>query len=85
MQPADWELVLGINLNGVFNTCRHVINGMIDRQYGRIINISSIRVFFDHMQFAAHPASLFVLKLIHELPAVNRKIRTCHKCRLFIR
>ena len=37
-----WESVMRINLDSVFNTCRHVIEGMIERKYGRIINISSI-------------------------------------------
>lgn len=37
-----WESVLRINLDSVFNTCRNVIEGMIERKYGRIVNISSI-------------------------------------------
>lgn len=37
-----WEAVMRINLDSVFNTCRNVIEGMIERKYGRIINISSI-------------------------------------------
>jgi acetoacetyl-CoA reductase len=42
MSKADWDDVINTNLNGVFNCTRHVINGMIERRYGRIINISSI-------------------------------------------
>ncbi|MBX0290270.1 acetoacetyl-CoA reductase [Hymenobacter sp. HSC-4F20] len=42
MEKADWDDVMNTNLNGVFNCTRHVINGMIERRYGRIINISSI-------------------------------------------
>lgn len=37
-----WESVLRINLDSVFNTSRNVIEGMIERKYGRIVNISSI-------------------------------------------
>merc|ERR1711871_1143642 len=36
-----WESVMRINLDSVFNTCRNVIEGMIERKYGRIVNISS--------------------------------------------
>jgi acetoacetyl-CoA reductase len=42
MSKSDWDDVINTNLNGVFNCTRHVINGMIERRYGRIINISSI-------------------------------------------
>jgi acetoacetyl-CoA reductase len=37
-----WDKVLRTNLYSVFNTSRHVINTMIEREYGRIINISSV-------------------------------------------
>ena len=42
MEKSDWDAVINTNLNGVFNCTRHVINGMIERKYGRIINISSV-------------------------------------------
>ncbi|HEX8506682.1 MAG TPA: acetoacetyl-CoA reductase [Hymenobacter sp.] len=42
MTKADWDAVMSTNLDGVFNCTRHVINGMMERKYGRIINISSI-------------------------------------------
>jgi 3-oxoacyl-[acyl-carrier-protein] reductase (EC 1.1.1.100) len=42
MSKEDWDAVIDTNLNSVFNTTRHVINGMIERQFGRIINISSV-------------------------------------------
>jgi len=42
MQVEQWNEVIHINLDSVFNVTRHVINGMIDRNFGRIINISSI-------------------------------------------
>ena len=42
MLAKDWDLVLRVNLDSVFNVSRHVINGMIERGFGRIINISSI-------------------------------------------
>lgn len=41
--PAeDWRQVIDIDLNGVFNCCRAVVPGMIERNYGRIVNVASI-------------------------------------------
>lgn len=42
MTYEQWKDVLSSNLDSVFNCTRHVINGMIDRNWGRIINISSV-------------------------------------------
>jgi acetoacetyl-CoA reductase len=42
MTPEQWIDVLKVNLEGVFNMCRHVVDGMSTRGYGRIINISSV-------------------------------------------
>ncbi|MBN8411915.1 acetoacetyl-CoA reductase [Halomonas denitrificans] len=42
MSPDQWNLVIDTNLNSVFNTCRSVIESMLEQNYGRIINISSI-------------------------------------------
>jgi acetoacetyl-CoA reductase len=42
MAPEQWVDVLKVNLEGVFNMCRHVVDGMSTRGYGRIINISSV-------------------------------------------
>jgi acetoacetyl-CoA reductase len=42
MTVENWKAVLSSNLDSVFNCTRHVINGMIDRGFGRVINISSV-------------------------------------------
>ncbi len=42
MKPEDWHAVINTNLNSVFNCTKNVIQGMIDRQFGRVINISSV-------------------------------------------
>jgi acetoacetyl-CoA reductase len=42
MNPQQWTDVLDINLSGVFNTCRNVVEGMSERGFGRIVNISSV-------------------------------------------
>jgi acetoacetyl-CoA reductase len=42
MSKLDWDFVIDTDLTSVFNCTRHVINGMIERRVGRIVNISSI-------------------------------------------
>ncbi len=42
MTPAQWNEVIGTNLNGVFNMTHPVWPGMRQRKFGRIITISSI-------------------------------------------
>ena len=42
MKPEQWNAVINTNLNSLFNMCRQVIEGMRERKFGRIINISSI-------------------------------------------
>jgi acetoacetyl-CoA reductase len=42
MQPGDWHDVIRTNLDSVFNMTRNVLDGMLECQWGRIINISSV-------------------------------------------
>ena len=42
MSAQQWSDVLTVNLGGVFNMCRQVVEGMSERGYGRIVNISSV-------------------------------------------
>ena len=42
MTPEQWSEVIRVNMDSVFNMTRHVIEGMRDRSWGRVINISSI-------------------------------------------
>jgi acetoacetyl-CoA reductase len=42
MEKTQWDSVLSVNLDSVFNMCRHVVEGMTTRGFGRIVNISSI-------------------------------------------
>ena len=41
MEPSDWDAPIDVNLFGVLNCTRAVINGMRDRNWGRVITISS--------------------------------------------
>lgn len=42
MTKEQWDAVMRTNLDSVFNVTRHILTGMRDRNYGRIINISSV-------------------------------------------
>jgi 3-oxoacyl-[acyl-carrier protein] reductase len=42
MKPADWDLVLSINLDGAFRCIQAVLPGMMRNRWGRIINIASV-------------------------------------------
>ena len=41
MAAEQWQAVLDVHLNGSFNCLQGVVSGMIERRYGRIINVSS--------------------------------------------
>jgi len=42
MTVEQWNQVIQTNLSSCFNMCRHVIEGMRERGFGRIVNIGSI-------------------------------------------
>src|SRR5574343_739986 len=42
MSAEDWKAVIDTNLNSLFFVTRQVIDGMLDRGWGRIVNISSV-------------------------------------------
>jgi acetoacetyl-CoA reductase len=42
MTEADWHTVINTNLTSLFNMCQVTFGGMRDRNFGRIINLSSI-------------------------------------------
>lgn len=62
MSPGQWQQVIDANLTSVFNITRNVLPAMIDRNYGRIITISSIngrKGQFGQCNYAASKAALF--------------------------
>jgi len=42
MTKEQWDSVIDINIDSLFNVTKHVVEGMTNRGWGRIINISSI-------------------------------------------
>ncbi len=61
MKPEDWLAVIHTNLDGVFNMTRQVLDGMLECEWGRIINISSVngqRGAFGQTNYAAAKAGI---------------------------
>jgi acetoacetyl-CoA reductase len=42
MDAKQWNDVMRVNLDGVFNLSRQFVDGMCERNFGRIVNISSV-------------------------------------------
>jgi acetoacetyl-CoA reductase len=42
MTKADWDAVMSTNLDSVFNMTKQVMDGMVERKWGRVINVSSV-------------------------------------------
>jgi len=42
MTPDDWHAVIDTNLNSMFNVTKQVVPGMVEKGWGRIIQISSV-------------------------------------------
>jgi acetoacetyl-CoA reductase len=61
MTEQDWMAVINTNLNSVFNVTRQVIDGMVERNWGRIINISSVNAIkgqFGQTNYSAAKAGM---------------------------
>ncbi|MFM7460024.1 MAG: acetoacetyl-CoA reductase, partial [Burkholderiales bacterium] len=42
MTKVDWDAVIGTNLDSVFNMTKPIVDGMVERGWGRVINVSSV-------------------------------------------
>jgi NAD(P)-dependent dehydrogenase (short-subunit alcohol dehydrogenase family) len=52
-----WNSILEINLTGTLRACQVFGRGMIERRYGRIVNIASLATFVAFMEVAPYGAS----------------------------
>jgi acetoacetyl-CoA reductase len=71
MSPQQWHEVIQSNLDSVFNATRNVIEGMLERGFGRVISISSIngqKGQFGQANYAASKAGIhgFTMSLAQE-------------------
>lgn len=77
MTPSQWQQVIDANLTSVFNVTRNILPLMIDRNYGRIINISSIngrKGQFGQCNYSATKAALFGFSKSLALEVANKGI-----------
>ncbi|MEK7736660.1 MAG: acetoacetyl-CoA reductase [Pseudomonadota bacterium] len=61
MTKADWDVVMHTNLDSVFNMTKQVMDGMVERNWGRVINISSVngqKGAFGQTNYAAAKAGM---------------------------
>jgi len=61
MTKADWDAVMRTNLDSVFNMTKQVMDSMVDRGWGRVINISSVngqKGAFGQTNYAAAKAGM---------------------------
>lgn len=81
MDKDHWDAVLDTNLDSVFNVTKNVIDGMIRRHYGRIVNISSVNAQkgqFGQTNYAAAKAGMhgFTKSLARELAGHGITVNT---------
>jgi acetoacetyl-CoA reductase len=81
MEAAHWEAVIDVNLSSIFNVTRQVWEGMLERGFGRVINISSVngqRGQFGQTNYSAAKAGMhgFTMALAQEGAAKGVTVNT---------
>ncbi len=81
MNLEDWRAVIDTNLNSVFNVTKQVIDTMLDRGWGRIVNISSVngeKGQFGQVNYSAAKAGMhgFTMALAQEVAAKGVTVNT---------
>jgi acetoacetyl-CoA reductase len=81
MEKADWEAVINTNLNSMFNVTKQVIDGMIAKRWGRIVNISSVngqKGQFGQTNYSTAKAGIhgFTMALAQEVAAKGITVNT---------
>lgn len=81
MSKADWDAVIDANLNSLFNVTKQVIEDMVQRGWGRVINISSVngqRGQFGQVNYSTAKAGIhgFTMALAQEVASKGVTINT---------
>jgi acetoacetyl-CoA reductase len=81
MSPTDWSAVLRTNLDSLYNTTRHVVPGMVERRFGRVVNLSSVngqRGQFGQSNYAAAKAGVhgFTMAVAREVARKGVTVNT---------
>jgi acetoacetyl-CoA reductase len=81
MDKSQWDAVIQVNLNSMFNMTKPVIDSMLEKQHGRIINLSSIngqKGQFGQTNYSAAKAGVhgFTKALAQEVARKNITVNT---------
>jgi acetoacetyl-CoA reductase len=81
MTYQDWQAVIDTNLTSLFNVTKQVIEGMVERGFGRIINISSVngqKGQFGQTNYSTAKAGIhgFTMSLAQEVATKNVTVNT---------
>src|SRR6185369_13151274 len=81
MSPDDWKAVIDTNLNSLFFVTRQVVESMLERGWGRIINISSMngqKGQFGQTNYSTAKAGMhgFTMALAQEVAARGVTVNT---------
>jgi len=81
MSKSDWDAVMNTNLDSMFNVTKQVIEGMLDKGWGRIINISSVngeKGQFGQTNYSAAKAGMhgFTMALAQEVASKGVTVNT---------
>ncbi len=81
MNRADWDAVIETNLTSLFNVTKQVIEDMLDKGWGRIINISSVngeKGQFGQTNYSAAKAGMhgFTMALAQEVAGKGVTVNT---------
>jgi acetoacetyl-CoA reductase len=81
MTPEDWSAVIETNLNSMFNVTKQVVGDMVEKGWGRIINISSVngaKGQAGQTNYSAAKAGMhgFTMALAQELAAKGVTVNT---------
>jgi acetoacetyl-CoA reductase len=77
MTPEEWDHVIHVNLSGAFYLSKAILQHMLDRSYGRIINISSVigsAGGFGQANYASAKSGLFGLTMSLALETATKGI-----------
>ena len=77
MTPQEWDHVIHVNLSGAFYLSKAILQHMLDRSYGRIINISSVigsAGGFGQANYASAKSGLFGLTMSLALETATKGI-----------
>lgn len=71
MPAATWDRIIAINLSAAFHTMRLALPGMVERGFGRVVNIASVHGLVASVQKSPYVASKFGLVGLSKVAALE--------------